>query len=284
MAKAKRNHQKGPSNAEILAAKHKKLEPETVSQPEPAQKAPDETKHGVQSVLRGKILINAVLKLETGLHIGASSDFAPIGAVDLPFVRDPMTKEPVIPGSSIKGKLRTLLARSLQPGENGYWLKEISQDPDQVKRLFGIAAEKDAFCSSRLQFSDLRLTEESLTKFQHMSLDTYIGEVKFENTINRLTAMANPRQIERVPAGTEFGLHLIYNVEQMDTLMDDMRTLADGLKLLQMDYLGGSGSRGYGRVSLHDFHVDAFSLQPARREEIESKLEDVKQILEGSKL
>ena len=69
-----------------------------------------------QSTLKGKIQIRAILRLETGLHIGASSDFAPIGAVDSPFVRDPLTHQPVIPGSSLKGKLRTLLARSYTDG------------------------------------------------------------------------------------------------------------------------------------------------------------------------
>ena len=66
-----------------------------------------------QVQLKGKLLIGAVLTVKTGLHIGDSSDFAPIGAVDSPFIRDPLTKAPIIPGSSLKGKMRTLLAKVL---------------------------------------------------------------------------------------------------------------------------------------------------------------------------
>ena len=69
-----------------------------------------------QKALRGKLDLRALLRVDTGLHIGASSDFAPIGAVDSPFLRDPLTKQPIIPGSSLKGKLRTLLARSFAEG------------------------------------------------------------------------------------------------------------------------------------------------------------------------
>ena len=93
-----------------------------------------------------------------------------------------------------------------------------------------------------------------------MELDTYIGEIKWENAIDRLTAGANPRQIERVPAGTEFDFRLVYNIESEEELMEDMELLAQGLQLLQMDYLGGHGSRGYGRVSLRDFSASCFSL------------------------
>lgn len=236
---------------------------------------------GALPILQGKLIIQAVLRLETGLHIGASTDFAPIGAIDLPFVRDPLTKQPIIPGSSIKGKLRTLLARSTQ---EGYWLQEIPKDPVNIQHLFGSAAEAETFYSSRLQFSDLRLTDASLEKLAHLELDTFIGEIKFENTINRLTAGATPRQIERVPAGAEFAFRLTYNVEREDELLQDMQTLADGLRLLQMDYLGGSGSRGYGRVSLHSISVEAFSLQSSRREALAAHLPEVQKTLEGSVL
>ena len=77
-----------------------------------------------------------------------------------------------------------------------------------------------------------------------------IGEVKFENTISRTTGIANPRQIERVPAGAVFAFKLVYNVENLGELEEDMNLLAKGFQLLQTDYLGGHGSRGYGRVKL----------------------------------
>ena len=212
-----------------------------------------------QSVLKGKLKLTAILRVETGMHIGASSDFSPIGGVDSPFLRDPLTKQPIIPGSSLKGKIRTLLARSHSTKE--YVLNQIEDDIPQIKRLFGTAAQGSAGGkAARLQFSDIRMTEESRRQFDRMDLDTYIGEIKFENGINRVTAGATPRQIERVPAGTEFAFTLVYNIERMDELMEDMEMLRDGLHLLQMDYLGGHGSRGYGRISLREFTAECFAL------------------------
>ena len=114
-----------------------------------------------------------------------------------------------------------------------------------------------------------------------MDLDTYIGEVKFENTINRITAVANPRQIERVPAGAEFAFSVTYNVEGMEEVAADMQLLADGLKLLQMDYLGGHGSRGYGRVSFRDFELSFFSLNEEYIQEFASIQPEFEEILKG---
>lgn len=227
--------------------------------------------------LKGKIKISAVLKLETGLHIGSSNDFAPIGAVDSPFIRDPYTKQPIVPGSSIKGKIRTLLARSMS---NSDWLNDIDQDCEKIKNLFG-TAEKNAPRASRLQFSDLAITAASLENLETMDLDTYIGEVKFENSINRITAIANPRQIERVPAGTEFSFSVVYNVEDKENIKEDIQLLADGIKLLQLDYLGGHGSRGYGRVSFRDCAVEAFSLDRDYGKQLADMTQELTTILEG---
>ena len=233
-----------------------------------------------QNSLLGKIKITAKLKLETGLHIGAASDFAPIGAVDAPFIRDPLTKQPIIPGSSLKGKLRTLLAKSYV---EGYTLNAIEDDTAEVKRLFGLGASKTSKAqSSRLQFFDLKMTADSFKKFSAMDLDTYIGEVKWENTIDRITAVANPRQIERVPAGVEFNFQLVYNIENPDEVAADMEILADGLKLLQMDYLGGSGSRGYGRISLENFALKTFSINKEKISVVEKNLTNFKNLLEGA--
>ena len=229
-----------------------------------------------QSALRGKIDLRAILRLESGLHIGGASEFAPIGAVDSPFIRDPLTKKPIIPGSSLKGKIRTLLARSLS---ESYILNAIEDDADGIARLFGSAAKGGRGGKpSRLQFFDLKMTEDSARYMEQLELDTYMGEIKFENTINRLTAAANPRQIERVPAGTKFEFRLVYNIEREDEWRADMKTLCDGLMLLQMDYLGGHGSRGYGRISLHGFRVDHFTLRGAKdtamMQEIETMMQE----------
>lgn len=220
-----------------------------------------------QKSLKGKVLITGILKVLTGMHIGGSSDFAPIGAVDSPFIRDPFTHAPIIPGSSIKGKLRTLLARI---SCDGYILNSVADDNAVVARLFG-ASGKNFACPARLQFFDLFVTEATKGRFSAFDTDTYIGEVKFENTINRTSGVANPRQIERVPAGAEFAFKLVYNVEKIEEAKEDLETLSEGFKLLENDYLGGHGSRGYGRVALQDIKLDTvgkFTLDLSAYEEL----------------
>lgn len=209
-------------------------------------------REGIQPLL-GKIKLEATLKLLTGMHIGASKDFAPIGAVDSVFIRDPLTMRPIIPGSSLKGKLRTLLARTKAPG---HMLKKPDDDPDLIKRLFG-ASKPVMF--SRLQFYDSFMTEASVQRIERMNTDLYLSEIKFENSINRLTAVANPRQIERVPAGAEFALQFIYNLEDAAEAEDDLTAIATALQLLALDYLGGHGSRGYGRIEYQNFAVSLYS-------------------------
>lgn len=225
-----------------------------------------------QVQLIGKLKIQAILEVKTGLHIGGSSDYAPIGAVDSVFVRDPLTKEPVIPGSSVKGKMRTLLAKV----RNG---SSIAKTPDEdeavVLRLFG-SAKKDHILLSRLQFIDSFINKDAKARFSSIDTDTYLGEVKFENVINRATSVANPRQIERVPRGMTFDFQLVYNIEDESELAEDMEVLAEGFRLLQLDYLGGHGSRGYGRVKFSDFkvqRVDAKTGQVSEDTVLAEKLE-----------
>ncbi len=198
----------------------------------------------------GKILIKCKMTVLTGMHIGGSSAFSAIGAVDSPVIRDSFTGEPMLPGSSLKGKMRTLLAKAIK---NHYITQEAAKDPGELKRLFGTAGDnRQQECpkAARLQFADAFLVNaDTLKKRSGMT------EVKFENTINRLTAIANPRQIERVVRGSEFAINLVYDMEDAEVLKTDFTNIARGLKLLSMDYLGGHGSRGYGKVGFTDFEV-----------------------------
>ncbi len=198
----------------------------------------------------GKILIKCKMTVLTGMHIGGSSAFSAIGAVDSPVIRDSFTGEPMLPGSSLKGKIRTLLAKAIK---NHYITQEAAKDPEELKRLFGTAGDnRQQECpkAARLQFADAFLVNaDTLKKRSGMT------EVKFENTINRLTAIANPRQIERVVRGSEFAINLVYDMEDAEVLKTDFTNIARGLKLLSMDYLGGHGSRGYGKVGFTDFEV-----------------------------
>ena len=199
-----------------------------------------------------KLNITGTITSVTGMHIGGSSGFSAIGAIDSAVIRDIRTDLPMIPGSSIKGKMRSLLARQYNdgplPGKH-------ANDDQRILRLFGYMEEgkgsgKKAH-SARLQFSDMFMTN----KGDLDRIGVPVTAVKFENTINRLTAVANPRQIERSVSGAQYGLNLIYSVEEEDQLLEDFETIRDGLILLSYDYLGGSGSRGYGRVKFSDLTV-----------------------------
>ncbi|WP_303133513.1 type III-A CRISPR-associated RAMP protein Csm3 [uncultured Olsenella sp.] len=192
-----------------------------------------------------KIKITGTIKVKTGLHIGSDGSFSAIGAIDSPVVRDPLTRKPVIPGSTLKGKLRSLLARD-KGSLPAKGLDGFKNDCDEIKRLFGsTVGEGDAkgagIQMSRLQFSDCFLTDKELGQ---------IFETKFENTIDRLTSVANPRQIERVVRGAEFGMEVIYNVEDDSQVQEDFENLQLAFHLLENDYLGGGGTRGNGRVAI----------------------------------
>ena len=229
-----------------------------------------------QVQLLGKLIIKATLTVETGLHIGGSNDYAPIGAVDSVFVRDTMTHQPIIPGSSVKGKMRTLLAKA----RNGQRMLEApDKDEEVVLRLFG-SAEKGHILLSRLQFADSFVSQKALSRFSALDTDTYLGEVKFENTINRGTGVANPRQIERVPRGMSFDFQLVYNIEDEAEMKEALTVLADGFRLLQLDYLGGHGSRGYGRVSFSGFTTLKIDARTGEK----TDCRELTRIFEGTKL
>lgn len=206
--------------------------------------------------IKDKIIITADMTLITGMHIGASNDFSPIGAVDSVVVKDPLTGEPIVPGSSIKGKLRTIIAKL--HSEN-YFLPKHNEDKKEIKELFGSSADND-IKEARLQFYDLFL--KNADELEKKNLDLLYTEIKFENTINRISAVANPRQLERVPAGAIFEFKLIYNAikSEKDNILEDFNLISSGIKALQLDYIGGSGTRGYGKVSFSNFKVEKANL------------------------
>lgn len=219
-----------------------------------------------------KLLIEGTIEVVTGMHIGGSDAFAAIGAVDSPVIKDGRTQEPIIPGSTLKGKMRTLLARSLS---QSIVLKQPNEDELEIRRLFGTSQAKGnekTLLHSRLIFSDCYLTnKEQLIKTGGMT------EVKFENTINRQTAIANPRQIERVVRGAEFGLRIVYDVLEESELEADFKNIYRAFKLLEMDYLGGHGTRGSGRVKIKNLVVS----QTMSSNVTEEQIDKLNEILKG---
>lgn len=216
-----------------------------------------------------KIEISGTIEIVTGLHIGGSSAFSAIGAVDSPVIMDTRTNQPMIPGSSLKGKMRALLAKQY----NTAIAKTADDDAECLTNLFGSAKSKK---ESRVLFTDMFL--DNLDELKRAGL-TEATEVKFENSISRMTAVANPRQIERVVRGAQFPMQLIYEYTDKtdeETLLQDFRILKEGFKLLEYDYLGGSGSRGYGRVKFLD--LDA---EPVIGDVDDALMEKCRAILEG---
>ena len=197
-----------------------------------------------------KIQITGKLEIVTGMHIGGSSAFAAIGAVDSPVIKDVRSNLPMIPGSSLKGKMRTLLAKAYN--KDNKLVAKPDDDDERLTRLFG-SAKKDKAKVSRIIISDMIMCNREELREQGLQSMT---EVKFENTINRLTGVANPRQIERAVRGAQFDVDFVYEVEEENQILEDFETLAQGMKLLQYDYLGGHGSRGYGKVKFLNLEAD----------------------------
>jgi len=201
--------------------------------------------------LNKKIVFNGKITLVTGLHIGGTNAALNIGGPDKFVVRNPINNIPYIPGSSLKGKLRSLI-------ELYYGCSTIKNNGDAVASedpmsksgyLFGTAGKEDnKKRASRLIIRDAELDIIDSKKFENTDLP--YTESKTEVNIDRVTAKANPRTFERVPAGAVFKLNMVLNVFQDEDETQLKNTLQLAIQLLEDDYLGGHGSRGYGQVKI----------------------------------
>lgn len=193
-----------------------------------------------------KVFISGKIIAVTGLHIGGSKTALDIGGIDLNVIKT-AKGVPFIPGSSLKGKLRTILAREAGSAD-------VREDSVLVKEIFGDANDKnEKGTTARLIVRDAFLDDDFKKKFHELDLE--YTEIKWENTINRMTGMANPRQLERVPAGAEFSFSLIYNVFDDEMKEVHLKEIIKAMKILEDDYLGGQGSRGYGQISFPREHI-----------------------------
>lgn len=191
-------------------------------------------------------MITGKIKVVTGLHIGSGNTEMHIGGTDNPVIKNAVTNEPYIPGSSLKGKMRSLL-RLYTGGEDSN---------EKVVKLFGSSGDQKDVKPARLSFWDCFLTDEWKKEIDKKQM--LYTEVKMENTIDRVSGTANPRNTERVLAGSTFDFKL--TVKQYDD--EDVLPLVLGtMKLLEMDALGGSGSRGYGRVKFEELKLDGQDIQ-----------------------
>ena len=194
-------------------------------------------------------LIEGKLVCMTGLHIGGGDNGMHIGGTDNPVIKKiGEVSEPYIPGSSLKGKIRSLL--EIYKGE---------EHDSELALLFGKKTDdkKNEQMPSRLSFWDCSLSENWKKKV--VDNDWPFTEIKMENVIVRTNGTAqHPRNTERVIAGSEFDFKLSVKVFE-DENYDDL--ILKGLKLLEIDSLGGSGSRGYGKVCFKDLTIDGISVQ-----------------------
>jgi CRISPR-associated protein Csm3 len=263
-----------------------------------------------QKPLLGKITLQSTLVVETGLHIGGGGERLDIGGLDKAVVRDPLTLQPYLPGSSIKGKLRSILERVLKKELNrsggSYTFRYESDDLEDgftevstdifvpyegaktcpLSRVFGSTGGSKCWVDkeiakaqeldsegekiiqgvkhtkirrtrnspARLIVRDAHLCEDSAKQLSKIETGLYMTEWKFENGMDRITAAANPRQLERVPAGAKFEFEMVYTVEDAAQAVEDLQNLAIALAILEDDALGGHGSRGYGKVKFENFN------------------------------
>jgi CRISPR-associated protein Csm3 len=222
-----------------------------------------------QLKLIGKLIIEGELQCETGLHIGAGKGSLEIGGADNPVVKDAFGM-PYIPGSSLRGKLRSLLEQATGaavPGELVYLSKRKGQEvrihqsdrpddeicllfgrnPGRMEKFGGDALDNANATPARLSVFDAPLIAESITAQMRENLDDELTEVKSENAIDRITSQANPRTLERVPAGARFRVRMVLDVLCEEDNVLPLRLL-EAMRLLEDDSLGGGGSRGSGRV------------------------------------
>ncbi len=216
--------------------------------------------------LHGRVILKGKIKTLTGLHIGGSQSGMEIGGVDMPVIRDAFGA-PYIPGSSLKGKLRSLWEKWTGAEQNQsigrdvrihICKKEGAYKQCPVCPIYGTVGNSEASAPTRLTARDVPLYRESL---QDAQTDLPFAEVKWEAAIDRVTSAATPRQLERVPAGALFctrdgeaGELLVFSFYEAADI-ERFGDVLTALQLVEDDYLGGQGSRGSGKVAFTDLEV-----------------------------
>lgn len=203
-------------------------------------------------IIQGKIVC------KTGLHIGGSSDAIDIGGSDNVIIRDSVSGLPYIPGSSIKGKLRFLTELNDKDSAQSVIANDGKPSDDTsciATKLFGISADenqKELKFPTRTIVRDAYPDEDTIELWNNEALVSG-AELKYENNINRINSGATPRNIERVPKDSKFDFEIIFSVYEDDD--NNISSLLDSMRLLEDNYLGGSGSRGYGQIKFENIKL-----------------------------
>jgi CRISPR-associated protein Csm3 len=219
--------------------------------------------------LYGRLFITADIRLLSGLIIGGNDTGLEIGGVDKVCIRNPLTNEPYIPGSSLRGKMRSQLEKRLglplnqsvggvniHSGLEDYREK----DPAKIKytpigHVFGVTGDKAKGHPSLLLVRDVRMSDDTRNELSNTKTPLQFAELKTEVAIDRVTSAATPRTLERVPAGAVFSdAELVYSIYSASDF-DHLKLVVDGLQLVEDDYLGGAGARGSGKVRFEKLRV-----------------------------
>lgn len=213
--------------------------------------------------LTGIYRISGEIRLETGLHIGGNEGVIEIGGNDNPIVRDITTGNPYIPGSSLKGKMRYLLewytGRVSKDGKvyDGKNLSRESENDLLLNVFGGTAGGNGRKGPTRITVKDIFLSEDSEKEVKRMKERTGTDtELKTENNINRLDSSANPRNLERVPRNLVFDLKINFKVLNIDKKDEIKKIIKEGLKLVEIEGLGGSVSRGSGQIKFENLKIE----------------------------
>jgi CRISPR-associated protein Csm3 len=199
--------------------------------------------------------IQGTLTCKTGLRIGGSKEDMEIGGMDNPIIRHPLTKVPYIPGSSLKGKLRSLLEYKTGKISSNGEPCGCAQEDCLVCRVFGPHKRAEhRLGPTRIIVRDAPMTPEWIERLETLREEGLLyAEVKSENWIDRRTGVAGRgglRTQERVPAGAQFELNISVRIFEEDNEKEILGFIEEGLKMLPHDTLGGSGTRGYGWVEV----------------------------------
>ena len=209
--------------------------------------------------LKKKIFIRGKIKTLTGLHIGGHNTHLDIGGVDNFVIKNPNNSEPYLPGSSLKGKMRSLLEQSygnfgdIKVGDLRHGPIDDPKHP--VTKVFGSVKGQNTDNQKNIP-ARIIVRDGAIMSEDSDSTDLPYTEVKTEIIVDRITAAASPRQIERVPADSEFKLDIVLNIWSDSTDFQELpetqivQMLFNGMRLLEGDYLGGNGSRGSGQVKI----------------------------------
>ncbi|MFZ5942936.1 MAG: type III-A CRISPR-associated RAMP protein Csm3 [Bacillota bacterium] len=209
--------------------------------------------------LEKTVIIKGQIECISGLHIGGSVEAIEIGGIDNPVIKHPITNEPYIPGSSLKGKMRSQMEKIEGKVDERGEPCGCGKENCMVCRTFGPHKNsKHNLGPTRILFRDAMMSEETRHDMRKAIEEgnSYI-EIKTENIINRAVGTAkHPRSQERVPAGAKFDLEIALQVFDLDKGKDLIGYIKRALKSLEDSYLGGSGSRGYGRVKFINLTMD----------------------------